>query len=74
MYMNKKKKKEESRKKKEKEKKKRRKRRNVSLPHKEEVAHSLVTQFITWSLSCPGCSYMEVQHLSGAVTSKSCRY
>jgi hypothetical protein len=41
-------------KKKEKE-KKGRKRRNSSLPRKEWSAHPSVTQFIAWSLSCPGC-------------------
>jgi len=35
--------------------KKRRRRRNASLPHKEQIAHSSVTQYIAWSLSCPGC-------------------
>jgi len=45
--MNKKKEKEEE--------KKRRRRRKASLPHKEQIAHSSVTQFIAWYLSCPRC-------------------
>ena len=45
MYMNKKKKK--------KEKEKKRRRRNSSVPHKEQIAHSLVTQFVAWSRAAP---------------------
>jgi hypothetical protein len=50
----KKKKKEEGEQKEEGEGEKKKERRHFSQPHKEQITHSSVTQFIAWSLSCPG--------------------